>query len=98
MLEHRDGHWLLEGRPLEDGDLVEVRRLHVPASDPDCVGIDIDDWHPAIVFDDGRAVQLEDATDASWSRAAHPQSTDLETIAHSNALIRRREPPSREDS
>lgn len=92
MLQNRHGRWMLDERPLEDGDLVEVRKLHLPPAAPDGKGVDIDEWYPAVVFDGGRSIELEDATDASWSRSAQPRSADVHAIARSGAELRRRGP------
>jgi hypothetical protein len=98
VLERRHGRWFLDGRALEDGDLVEVRRLHVPTRDPNCEGLQIEEWYPGIVFDDAQAIELEDPTDAGWSRTGRRQSVDLDVVARSTAEIRRVERTTRPDT
>jgi hypothetical protein len=97
MLQRRQGRWFLDDRPLENGDLVEVRGLTSPQQDPGHESVDMESWYPAIVFDDGSAVELEDATDPGWSRSARRHAIDLDTLARSTASIRRREATSRAD-
>ena len=92
MLARTGGQWVLEGRPLEDGDLVELRGVHVAPREAEGATQDVEEWFPAVVFDEGRAVELEDPTDAAWSRAAQPRSIELESIARAKGEIRRRDP------
>lgn len=80
------GGWNLEDRPLHDGDLVEIRNARVGK-------LELRDWHPAVVFRDGRALELEDASDAApGTRSAQRASADIDDLVSSGAQIRRREP------
>jgi hypothetical protein len=83
-LVRRDGVWYLEGRPIEPGDLVEVRRARVGE---EIVG---EDWIPAVVGADGNAVELEDPTDfVPGSRASALRAAGLRTLQLDQAEIRR---------
>jgi hypothetical protein len=83
-LEKREGAWYLDGRPVRPGDLVEVRRARVGEEE---VG---DDWVPAVVGCDGKAVELEDPSDfVPGSRSGSMRAAGLRTLQLDHAEIRR---------
>jgi hypothetical protein len=83
-LMKRNGVWYLDGKPVEPGDLVEVRRAKVGE---EIVG---EDWVPAVVGAEGTAVELEDPTDfVPGSRAGALRAAGLRTLQLDQAEIRR---------
>ncbi len=83
-LTWRSGQWCLGGRPLEAGELVEVRRTRIG---DEWIG---DEWAPAVVGRHGGSLRLQDPVHpAADEHGAKVRAAGFRTLALDSAEIRR---------